>query len=159
MDFIEALVDTLFEHPEIIKEYDRLYGANVHKILSTRLGAKERSPIEAAVDRACGYVEKIKELSEEEKKELAGFAAFFYDCVWSRLPDEAFVNQDIELPPGWTLTKPEPHHNGGYEATAIREGGHVIRTGVGTTPEEATAEAIRCAWDELWLCSVTDHGG
>lgn len=75
MDFAQACAETALI-PEFVANYNRLTGNNFQV-------PHTRSPIEAMVDKACGY----NGINEEEATK---FANFFYEYVWSRLPDEAF---------------------------------------------------------------------
>lgn len=64
--------------------------------------------------------------------------------------------EQTELPHGWTLTRPEPYRNGGWEVSAIRDGGYIVRMGAGATPEDAIQEAIKQAWNEVLLCAAVE---
>lgn len=63
--------------PEFVEQYNRLTGNNFRP-------PRTRTPIEMMIDEACGY----PLIDEDETRK---FAAFFYEFVWSRLPEEAFV--------------------------------------------------------------------
>lgn len=80
MDFAAGVAEAATT-PEFGEQYNRLTGNNF--ILRA-----PRNPIEAAIDRACGF----KGFEEEEARK---FAAFFYEFVWSRLPDECFVKESV----------------------------------------------------------------
>ncbi len=84
MNFAEACAEAAVM-PEFVKQYNRLTGNNLHF-------SKPRSPIESMVDSATGY----KGFDEEEMRK---FADFFYEFVWSRLPDEYFANNMKEETP------------------------------------------------------------
>lgn len=64
---------------ELVREFDRLYGTNLSQI-------GRRSGIERLVDEATGYT------ADSMRK----WVAFVWECIWTRLPDEAFVD-DIEV--------------------------------------------------------------
>jgi len=74
MTFEECVIYCAGER-ELVAEFDRLYGANIGK-----LGL--RSGIERMVDEATGY----------EADCCRKFIAFVWDCVWTRLPEEYFVD-------------------------------------------------------------------
>lgn len=76
MDFAEGCAEAA-SIPEFVENYNRITKS------SFKLYAP-RSPIEAMVDKATGF----KGFDEEE---AAKFAAFFYEYVWSRLPNECFA--------------------------------------------------------------------
>lgn len=78
MNFPEALAEAA-AIPEFVSNYDRLTGNSFGRVLNAR-------GINRMVDEATGF-------GAEEK---AKFAAFFYECVWSRLPPECFVQDDDE---------------------------------------------------------------
>lgn len=79
MDFATACAEAA-KIPEFVENYNRLTGNKFKLFIS-------RSPIEAMVDKACGF----KGFDEDETLK---FAAFFYEFVWSRLPEEAFVKEN-----------------------------------------------------------------
>ncbi len=78
MDFSTACAEAA-NMPEFVDNYNRLTKSNF-KLFVTR------SPIEMMVDKATGF----KGFDEEEALK---FATFFYEYVWSRLPEEAFTKQ------------------------------------------------------------------
>lgn len=82
MDFAQACAEAAMI-PEFVENYNRIMGANFQI-------PKARSPIEQMVDKACGY----SDINEEETRK---FAAFFYEFVWSRLPDECFTENPPPL--------------------------------------------------------------
>lgn len=67
--------------PEFVDNYNRLYGANL------KFNAPKNA-LEAMIDKQCGY-------NGLDPDEVRKFAAFFYECVWSRLPDNCFQ----DMPP------------------------------------------------------------
>lgn len=81
MDFAAAVAEAA-SIPEFVKEYNRLTGNNF-------VFRQPRNPIEAMIDRACGF----EGFNPEEAKK---FADFFYEFVWSRLPDECFTDSISE---------------------------------------------------------------
>ncbi len=78
MDFAAACAEAA-SIPEFIDNYNRLTKSNFKLFVS-------RNPIEAIVDKACGF----KGFDEDEARE---FMAFFYEYVWSRLPNEYFTDK------------------------------------------------------------------
>lgn len=80
MDFATACADTAMI-PEFVENYNRLTGRNFQPV-----PRRARNPIEAMVDKACGF----GGIDGEEAKK---FADFFYEYVWSRLPDECFTDE------------------------------------------------------------------
>jgi len=67
--FLACLSDAI-DTPELVEQFDRLYGA-------TLTGRK--SPIEAMVDRATG----------KQEDDIRAFVRFIHDCVYLRLTDDA----------------------------------------------------------------------
>lgn len=67
-------------NPDFVAAYNRLTGSNF-------CFKPPRNIIEAMVDRATGF----KGFDEEEARK---FAVFFYEYVWSKLPDDAFVQKE-----------------------------------------------------------------
>lgn len=80
MDFASAVAEAAMM-PEFVENYNRLTGNNFKLFVA-------RTPFEALIDKASGF----KGFDEEEAKK---FADFFYEFVWSRLPDEVF-KQPVE---------------------------------------------------------------
>lgn len=78
MDFAAGVAEAA-QIPEFVENYNRLTGNNFKLFIA-------RTPIEAMVDKADGF----KGFDEEEALK---FAAFFYEYVWSRLPDECFTDE------------------------------------------------------------------
>lgn len=76
MDFATACAEAA-NIPELVKNYNRLFKANFKLFVS-------RTPIEAMVDKACAF-------NGIDEEEALKFAAFFYEYVWSRLPEKAFA--------------------------------------------------------------------
>lgn len=76
MDFASGVAEAA-KIPEFVDNYNRLTGNNFKFFIA-------RSPMEAMVDKATGF----KGFDEEEAWK---FAAFFYEFVWSRLPDNCFA--------------------------------------------------------------------
>lgn len=77
MDFATACAEAA-GIPEFVDNYNRLTGNNFKLFV-------RRTPIEAMIDEATGF----KGFDEEEARK---FMAFFYEYVWSRLPDECFTD-------------------------------------------------------------------
>jgi hypothetical protein len=65
-----------FENKELVRQFDRLWGTSLGKRLS---------PVHFAIDEATGKLEH----------DLGLFVAFVDDCIWQRLPDEAFVDAGV----------------------------------------------------------------
>lgn len=64
--------------PELVDNFNRLTGCT--------LGCSiPKTPLEAIIDRATGYDNK---LSDEEKANIVAFIDFVYEFVWCRLPEE-----------------------------------------------------------------------
>lgn len=76
MDFFSALAEAA-AIPEFVANYDRLSGNHFGRVLSAK-------GINRMIDEASGF----------SCEETAKFAAFFYECVWSRLPAESFKDSD-----------------------------------------------------------------
>lgn len=79
MDFATACADTAM-NKEFVAQYNRITGNNL-------VFSSARTPFEAAIDKATGYVG----FSEDEARK---FADFFYEFVWSRLPEECFAQEE-----------------------------------------------------------------
>lgn len=79
MDFAAACAEAA-TIPEFVDSCNRLTGSNFKL-------PRSRSPIEAMVDKACRY-------SGLDEAETAKFCEFFYEFVWSRLPDECFTKSN-----------------------------------------------------------------
>lgn len=79
MDFASGCVEAA-NIPEFVDNYNRLTGNNFKLFIA-------RTPLETMIDKASGF----KGFDEEE---ACKFAAFFYEYVWSRLPDEAFTKSE-----------------------------------------------------------------
>jgi hypothetical protein len=73
ISFYDALCMAL-DMPELVAQFDRLYGASLGKNLP---------PIARAVDDATGKTEA----------DVLAFIEFFHECVWTRLPEEAFAHE------------------------------------------------------------------
>lgn len=78
MSFLDAVIECACE-AEFVSNYNRLTGNNFHVKLP-------RNPIEAMVDKACGF-------NGIDKNEFLLFSAFVFEYVWSRLPNECFVDE------------------------------------------------------------------
>lgn len=72
MDFLSALAEAA-AIPEFVANYDRLSGNHFGRVLAA-------NGFDRMIDHATGHA----------TEETAKFAAFFYECVWSRLPDNCF---------------------------------------------------------------------
>ena len=76
MDFATACAEAA-QMPEFVAQYNRLTDSNFS------LSPTRRSVIEEMIDKVCGF-------EGFDKEEALKFAAFFYDFVWSTLPDNCF---------------------------------------------------------------------
>jgi len=66
----QAFLRESIEVPELIAQFDRLYGAN----LVTR-----QAPLSAMIDAATG----------KQQDDMRAFVAFVHECIYLRLPSEA----------------------------------------------------------------------
>ncbi|GAB3283091.1 hypothetical protein GCM10027347_59810 [Larkinella harenae] len=78
MDFATACAEAA-SIPEFVNEYNRLTGNNLTFSIP-------KDPISIAIDKATGY----KGFDENEMRK---FAIFFYEYVWSRLPENCFKQE------------------------------------------------------------------
>lgn len=78
-DFFKVVMSCL-ENDALVEQFDRLQGTRLSSI-------KNRAPIVAAIDDACGYIDAPTE-------DFHKFFAFVFEFVWSRLPPEAFVQEE-----------------------------------------------------------------
>jgi hypothetical protein len=79
----EDCVKECCRNSELVKQFDRLRGTNLSRILI----ADTRAPIIKMIDESTGY---DKVLEEKAHKEMSMFIEFCYECVWLRLPEECF---------------------------------------------------------------------
>lgn len=70
-------LDEAISTPELVQQFDRLYGAT----LMTRT-----TPLERAIDRATGKADD----------DMRAFVKFVHDCFYMRLPDEAIVGLRVQ---------------------------------------------------------------
>lgn len=77
----QACLRASFEAPELVAQFDRLYGAN----LVTR-----QEPLAAMIDKATG----------KQEDDMRAFAAFVHDSVYLRLPSEAIHALRLANMPG-----------------------------------------------------------
>lgn len=78
MDFTDVVLFCAGKD-DLVKEFNRLYGC--------RLGrSRHRTPMERAVDEATGF-------AGESDEDMAKFTAFVWNCIWTRLPAECFVDR------------------------------------------------------------------
>lgn len=75
MTYIEALAEGM-SNREFVSNYDRIMGAH----LSGCLHHMSKGDIAHEIDKATGFLHA----------EIAKFDAFFYEYVWSRLPQGSF---------------------------------------------------------------------
>ncbi len=78
MTFADCVL-ACFDDAALMAEYRRLYGSKLG------LDRRPRSGIEALVDDAAGF-----DPSAVDPAEGLAFIAWVWDCVWTRLPREAF---------------------------------------------------------------------
>ena len=76
MDFYSALAEAA-SIPEFVSNYDRLTGSHFGRVIKS-------TGINRMIDEASGF----------SSEETAKFAAFFYEMVWSRLPEDCFAKVD-----------------------------------------------------------------
>jgi hypothetical protein len=77
MTFTECVLHC-FDNRDLVNNFNRLTGCS--------LGVDRRSMIERMVDRAAGH-----EPPPLDQDEARLFIAFVYECIWTRLPPEAFA--------------------------------------------------------------------
>lgn len=70
MDF-QGCVQWCAQQEEFVAGFDRLFGVNL---------CRKGSPVELMIDDVCGRTER----------DWLAFIEFVYECVWTRLPAEAF---------------------------------------------------------------------
>jgi hypothetical protein len=76
MDF-SAVVSECAKKPELVRQIDRLYGTSLSQI-------GKRTPIESMIDKATGFDKTLE-------ADMVLFTWFVYEFIWSRLPDNCFV--------------------------------------------------------------------
>jgi hypothetical protein len=81
MTFTECVLEC-FDNRELIAQFNRLYGCS--------LGVDRRSVIERMIDQATGH-----EPPAVDEAEALQFIDFVYECIWSRLPQEAFAESAV----------------------------------------------------------------
>ena len=86
MTFEDVIIECCMRK-DFVKQYDRLKGSNLSRILL----ADTRPPIVRMIDEATGY---DKELDKKTHEEMGEFIAFIFDTVWLRL-----VPETTEKPP------------------------------------------------------------
>jgi len=80
---------------DFVKEYDRLRGSNLAKVLIPQ--PDKRSPIEKMIDKATGYDKVRTNLDEQVHKEMTEFIGFIFEVVWlPLLPDILYENKENE---------------------------------------------------------------
>jgi hypothetical protein len=67
------------QHRDLIKQFDRLTGCHVSRVL-----LDTRAPIVKMIDEATGYQ---KVLDEEAHGDMRVFITFIFECIWCRLGD------------------------------------------------------------------------
>ena len=77
MDFFTALAEAS-AIPAFVAEYDRLTGSSFGRVISA-------NGINRMIDKATGF----------SADEVGKFAEFFYEIVWTRLPDECFTSEEV----------------------------------------------------------------
>lgn len=71
LSFAVCLMESIAQD-ELVAQFNRLSGR--------KLGARSRSPIEAMVDKACGY--------DPDDEDMKAFVEFVREYIWSRLRPE-----------------------------------------------------------------------
>ena len=79
MTFEDCVIECCMR-PEFIKQYDRLQGSNLARILIPQ--PDKRSPIERMIDKATGYDKVLTNIDEQAHKEMAEFIGFIFEVVW-----------------------------------------------------------------------------
>ncbi|MFA5048893.1 MAG: hypothetical protein WC516_07770 [Patescibacteria group bacterium] len=79
LDFLYC-VEECAKNPKFVKGFNRLMGCHLFE-------SDKRAPIVRMIDESTGYQ---KELDEKKHEEFLMFVAFVWECVWARLPEEAF---------------------------------------------------------------------
>jgi hypothetical protein len=74
MTFNDCVIECC-KQPELIKQYDRLQGSNLSRILLT----DTRPAIVKMVDNATGYDKVMEEKSHED---MQGFISFIFEFIW-----------------------------------------------------------------------------
>ncbi len=81
MTFNECVLHC-FENPDLLSNFNRLTGCS--------LGVDRRSVIERMIDEAAGH-----EPPPLDEAEALQFISFVRDCIWARLPPEAFAETEL----------------------------------------------------------------
>ncbi len=76
--FMDALIEGML-NKEFVSNYDRIMQAHLGGCIKNMNAAN----LNHEIDKATGFF----------KAEVVKFSAFFYETVWSRLPEEIFVKQ------------------------------------------------------------------
>jgi hypothetical protein len=85
MEFKDVVLECAM-NKDFVKSFDRLSGTNVWRVVAQ----DTRKPIEIMIDNATGY-DKVLDVKAHE--DMQKFFDFVFECVWCRLPKEAFVCQ------------------------------------------------------------------
>lgn len=75
-----ACVYQAFETPELVRQFDRLYGADL---------SHHRTPIEQMIDQASG----------KRSSDMGAFTRFVHESIYMRVTDEAIVEMRGKAPP------------------------------------------------------------
>lgn len=78
MTFVDCLMECA-KTPKLVTQFNRLTDRHVGEKLA-------RSPFETMIDKATGYEDV---LTAQQDDDLRAFVEFCYDCVWTRLPQQA----------------------------------------------------------------------
>ena len=78
-DFFKVVMFCL-ENDALVEGFDRLYGCSLSKI-------RKRKPLDKMIDDACGYIGAPTD-------DFHKFFGFVFEFVWSRLPPDAFVQEE-----------------------------------------------------------------
>jgi hypothetical protein len=80
MNYQQALIEAI-SNKELVSNYDRLFKSSLGECIKS-FG---KGGINLQIDLATGRV----------KEEIARFDEFFYEYVWTRLPEDAFVKNPL----------------------------------------------------------------
>lgn len=78
MNYKEAFIEAL-TNKELVSEYDRLKGAKLGECLSSMA----KRGINYQIDLSTGRI----------RDEIQKFDRFFYECIWSTIPDESKIKE------------------------------------------------------------------
>lgn len=79
----EDCVKECCKNTELVKQFDRLNGTNLSRILI----ADTRPPIVRMIDESTGYKRFLDDKAHEEMQK---FISFCYEFIWCGLPEDCF---------------------------------------------------------------------